>query len=104
MAELKINGRSVNVDGEGFLVEPSDWDRDLAEVMASHAGLTLNDSHWKVIEFCRKDYEATKQAPGLRRIAKQSGVSMKELYKMFPGGPGKLAAKVSGLHKPTSCV
>jgi sulfur relay (sulfurtransferase) DsrC/TusE family protein len=31
-------------------------------------------------------------------------VQTKELYELFPGGPGKLAAKVSGLKKPTGCI
>ena len=48
--------------------------------------------------------EATGEAPGLRRITKKGGVPTKEIYKLFPGGPGKLASKLSGLPKPTSCV
>ncbi len=40
--------------------------------------------------------------PGLRRIAKQTGVAMKELYKLFPKGPGKLASMVSICHLSAS--
>jgi tRNA 2-thiouridine synthesizing protein E len=29
---------------------------------------------------------------------------MKELYELFPKGPGKLAARIAGLPKPQSCV
>jgi len=29
---------------------------------------------------------------------------MKDLYALFPKGPGKLAAMVSGLPKPSSCI
>ena len=52
----------------------------------------------------REDAAREGQSPGLRRISKKSGVSMKELYKLFPKGPGKLAAKVSGLPKPQGCI
>lgn len=104
MPQLQINGRAVDVDDEGFLVDPKEWDRDVAGVMAEGAGLELNDRHWAVIDFCRKDWEESGQAPGLRRITKVGGVPTKEIYKLFPGGPGKLAAKISGLHKPQSCV
>ena len=41
---------------------------------------------------------------GLRRISKFSGVAMKEIYQLFPKGPGKLAAKVAGLPKPQGCI
>ena len=57
-----------------------------------------------MINFCREDYAQKGDAPGLRRITKVGGIATKVLYKLFPGGPGKLAAKLSGLPKPTSCV
>ena len=89
---------------EGYLVNASDWTPELAEQLAAAAKITLTDRHWVVINFCRQDYEATGEAPGLRRITKKGGVPTKEIYKLFPGGPGKLASKLSGLPKPTSCV
>ena len=104
MPDLRINGRSVTVDDEGFLVSAGDWDREVAAEIARGAGITLDEGHWKVIEFCRKDFESTGTAPGLRRITKRAGIPTKEIYKLFPGGPGKLAARIAGLHKPTSCV
>jgi len=104
MPELKVNGYTFEVDQEGFLLRPQDWKREFAEAVAAAHGIELVDAHWAVIDFCRKDYEANGEAPGIRRITKVGKVPTKEIYKLFPGGPGKLAAKVSGLHKPTSCV
>jgi TusE/DsrC/DsvC family sulfur relay protein len=104
MPEIQVNGRAVLVDDEGFLLEPGDWSREVAEVFAQQAGIRLSDRHWEVIEFCRRDFEESGEAPGLRRITKAGGIPTKEIYKLFPGGPGKLAAKLSGLHKPTGCV
>ena len=104
MPDLNLGERTVSVDAEGFLVDPNDWDRDVAVEVARDQGIDLNDDHWKVIEFCRKDFESTGKAPGLRRITKKGGVPTKQIYALFPGGPGKLAAKISGLHKPTTCV
>lgn len=104
MAELKVNGSSVAVTDEGFLTSATDWSKDVAEALAEDSKIELTDRHWTVIEFCRKDFDETGQAPGLRRITKKGGIPTKELYQLFPGGPGKLAAKVSGLAKPTGCV
>lgn len=104
MPELNFDSKTIAVDDEGFLVNPANWDRDVAAELARKAGLELSNRHWDVIDFCRKDWEATGQAPGLRRITKVGGVPTKEIYKLFPGGPGKLAAMIAGLHKPTSCV
>jgi TusE/DsrC/DsvC family sulfur relay protein len=89
---------------EGYLQNADDWTPELANQLALQAGISLTDDHWKVIDFCRQDYAARGEAPGIRRITKVGGVPTKQIYKLFPGGPGKLAARISGLPKPTSCV
>ena len=95
----------IEVNAEGFLVDGSQWTPEIAEEIAGQAGIgPLTERHWKVIGFCREDAAREGQSPGLRRIAKNSGVGMKELYELFPKGPGKLAARVAGLPKPQSCV
>ena len=104
MPALQVNGSTFEINDEGFLVRPADWQPAFAEHVAQTSGIQLTDRHWDVINFCRSDYEQTGSAPGLRRITKVGKIPTKELYKLFPGGPGKLSAKVSGLHKPQSCV
>ncbi len=95
----------VPLDKEGFLVDPNDWTPALAEALARESGIDLlTEDHWKVITFCREDAAQRGEPPGLRRISKLSGVGMKELYQLFPKGPGKLAARIAGLHKPHGCI
>ena len=99
MSTRDYAGHSVEVDAEGFLTDPGQWNREVGAAIAAESGIgPLTDKHWQVIDFCRQDAaEQGGEAPGLRRISKQSGVGMKDLYALFPKGPGKLAAKVSGL-------
>jgi tRNA 2-thiouridine synthesizing protein E len=104
MSEINVAGKNVQVNDEGFLVDPAEWSKEVAETLAQDANIQLTDRHWEVIEFCRRDYEENGEAPGVRRITKVGGVPTKEMYKLFPGGPGKLSAKLAGLHKPTGCV
>lgn len=105
MPAVNYAGQDVEVNEEGFLVDSTQWNREVAEAIAADAGLApLTEEHWQVIDFCRKDAEAQGTPPGLRRIAKLSSFNMKELYRLFPKGPGKLAAKVSGLPKPQGCI
>ncbi len=105
MNALQVNGHTVEVNDEGFLLDSSQWTPEVGEALAREAGIaTLTDQHWQVITFCREDAAREGQSPGLRRISKQSGVGMKDLYRLFPKGPGKLAARVSGLPKPQGCV
>jgi len=100
----EYNGHAVELNDEGFLVNGDQWTREVAEGIAGELGITLGPDHWTVIGFCREDAAKEGQPPGLRRIAKLSGVEMKQLYALFPKGPGKLAARIAGLPKPHGCV
>lgn len=95
---------NVQLDADGFLVNPDDWSREIAEEFAREAGIELTDRHWEVIEFCRKDAAEKGTPPTVRRITKVGGIPTKEMYQLFPGGPGILAAKLSGLTKPKGCI
>lgn len=97
-------GRDVEVNEEGFFVRPSEWSEAMAEPLALELGVTLESDAWKVLRFARADYEAQGGSPGLRRITAQTGVGTKDLYRMFPRGPGKLIAKIAGIPKPKSCL
>ena len=78
--------------------------RDLAQEQRSELGISLGPSHWEVINFAREDFAATGKSPGLRRIATNTSVVMKDLYKLFPKGPAKKAARCAGLGKPEGCI
>lgn len=105
MPTLNYDGQAVDVNSEGFLTDSSQWTPGIAEAVALQVGIApLSERHWKVITFCREDAAREGQPPGLRRISKLSGVEMKELYHLFPKGPGKLAARVAGLPKPQGCL
>jgi dissimilatory sulfite reductase related protein len=105
MQTLEVAGHRLQVNEEGFLLDSSQWTPQIAEEIAREVGVwPLTEKHWAVITFCREDAAREGQSPGLRRIAKTSGVDMKALYQLFPKGPGKLAARIAGLPKPQGCV
>jgi len=105
MASKTIAGTTVDVNDEGFLTNPAQWNKDIAVEIAQEEGIpALTDAHWKVIEFARQDAGASGSAPTLRRITSASGVTTKELFALFPKGPAKKVARISGLGKPEGCV
>ena len=105
MATATFAGTTVQVNDEGFMTNPSEWNKEIALEMAKAEGITeLTADHWKVIEFCRKSATASGKAPTLRQITTGAGVSTKEMFALFPKGPAKKVAKVSGLGKPEGCV
>ena len=64
----------------------------------------LNEDHWKLINYLKGYFAEYGIAPMVRKMTKESGYSLKEIYDLFPSGPAKGACKVAGLPKPTGCV
>lgn len=105
MTTKTIAGHDIEVNEDGFMLNPDQWNPEIADELAGEAGIApLTDRHWEVVDFCRRDNAAKGTPPGVRRITKNTGVSMKEMYALFPGGPGILAARISGLTKPKGCI
>jgi TusE/DsrC/DsvC family sulfur relay protein len=104
MTTTTIDGRTVHVNDEGFLTDPSEWDEQLATTLATQVGITLTDEHWRAIRFLRDDYVAQGETPTLRRISTVGGIPVKTLFQLFPQKPAKKLAYVAGLPKPHGCV
>lgn len=100
-----IAGIEVQMNDEGFLTNPDEWSKEIAAELAKEEGIdSLSEDHWKVIEFCRQSATETGAAPTLRQITTGTGISTKELFGLYPKGPAKKVARISGLGKPEGCV
>jgi tRNA 2-thiouridine synthesizing protein E len=96
---------ALAVDEDGFMQEPDKWNQAVAAALATTEWVNaLTDNHWKVVNYLREYYLQFGVAPMIRKLCKQTGFSLKEIYEMFPSGPAKGACKVAGLPKPTGCV
>ena len=105
MSVETIGGIDVELNEEGFLLDPSKWNEAMAVELARREGIeSMNDQQWKVVRFMRAEYEAKGAGPSVRVLGKTSGVTIKELYLLFPKGPAKLAAKIAGIPKPRGCI
>lgn len=106
MATKVIAGATVQVNDEGFMTDPAEWNKDIAVEIAREEGIaTLTPAHWKVIDFCRgASNKLGGKSPTLRQITTGTGVQTKELFGLFPKGPAKKVARIAGLGKPEGCV
>ena len=104
MTTKQLGSAIVTVDQEGFMTDPAQWTPEIAKLLAQEEGIPLDERRWKVIEFIRRDGQENGSAPNIRRITKAGGVTTKELYELFPGGPAKKAAKIAGYPKPHGCI
>ena len=111
MAAYELNGQSFEHDEEGYLTDLSQWNKDLAELIAKDENIEMDDERWEVVNFLRDYYEEYQIAPAIRVLTKALKKTMgpekgnnKYLYTLFPYGPAKQACKIAGLPKPTGCV
>jgi tRNA 2-thiouridine synthesizing protein E len=111
MATIDVEGKTIEVDEEGFLTSLDDWFPEVATAMSAQDDLVLTDEHWDIINFLREYYEEYQIAPAVRVLTKAVGKKLgkekgnsKYLYSLFPYGPGKQACRFAGLPKPTGCI
>ena len=111
MATVSIDGKTVEVDEEGYLLNLTQWDEAVANAFAAKEGMSLTPAHWEVITFLREYYAEFQIAPMIRVLTKAIGKKLgpekgnnKYLYQLFPEGPAKQACKYAGLPKPPGCV
>ena len=104
MSNKEIAGKSISLNDEGYLTDHTHWDEEVAVAIALEEGIELTDEHWKILRFIEADFGEKQAVPGMRRINKVGGIPTKELYRLFPNGPIKKAARIAGFPKPASCV
>lgn len=105
MPTTTVHGTQVETTDDGFFVDPDQWSEDMAPELAKAEGIDpLTDQHWQVIRFMRSEYAEKGTGPTVRVLGKTSGVTVKELYQLFPKGPAKVAARIAGIPKPRGCI
>jgi len=105
MPIIELKGLQIDVDEDGFIQNPSDWSEEIAIAIATTEDVNdLTENHWKVIHYLRDYYQQFGIAPMIRKLCKETGYPLKDIYEMFPSGPAKGACKITGLPKPTGCV
>jgi TusE/DsrC/DsvC family sulfur relay protein len=105
MATKTIAGKTVKVNDEGYMTDPSEWTKEIAVELAKEEGLVeLTPAHWKIIDYCRQAARDSGKAPTLRQITTGTGIQTKELFSLYPKGPAKKVARIAGLGKPEGCV
>ncbi len=106
MPQIRVKDRPIEVNDDGFLMDPAEWDEEVAMALAkAEEGLEqLTLEHWEVIRYIRDYYLEKNLAPMVRKVCKNTGFSLKHIFELFPSGPAKGACKLAGLPKPDGCV
>lgn len=112
---LTVEGKTIETDEEGYLLNRDDWSEEVAEQMAAiqaqEDGVKLTETHWGLIQYFREYYNENKVHPTMHKLVmtlgKQHGEHFhdeksyqKYLYDIFPHGPVQELCKLAGLPKP----
>ncbi len=86
-------------DGDGFLIDPDIWDRDLALGIAAQLGIDgMEESHWAVIDYLREHYLTNGTLPWEGNICRDLDLVEDCVHRLFHG-PIE-AWKIAGLPDP----
>lgn len=93
------------LDAEGYLVEPQDWNPALAEEFARQENIPLGEDHWDVIHFMREYFDEHQVIPDARFVIKHlttrlGTAARNRLFELFPYGYVKQACKIAGMKRP----
>ena len=103
----EAGGKTVPVDDQGYLIDPADWNEQVARELARQEQIILSDEHWAVLGFMRAYYEQRHIAPDARHVIKYfagyrgaSSTGRNDLFRLFPYGYVKQACRIAGMRKP----
>ncbi len=109
---IEVQGKIIETDEEGYLLNPGDWSEAVAEAIARQEGIGLDDVKWALIRYFREYYEEHQTHPTMHKLLLTEGRLHGErfedsklyrdfLYETFPKGPIPTLCKLAGLPKPS---
>ncbi len=108
---LIVEGLALPTTEQGFLLNRSDWNEHVANLLAQRENIVLSEQHWEIIRFIRSYYAQYKHLPNTRAFIKAIAATLGEdkgnsryLHRLFPEGPLKYSCKLAGLPKPPTCM
>ena len=111
MTVLTLDGRSIELDKDGYLTDLNNWSPEVATALAMQNDIELTPDHWEILQLLRNFYEEFQLSPATRPLIKYTALKLGaekgnslHLNRLFNGTPAKLAAKLAGLPKPTNCL
>ncbi len=108
LGEMVVGDKRIQVDEQGFLTNPEDWNEEIAAAFAHRLGVELTQPHWAVIRFMREFLHEHGVAADARFVfrfledkARGTEVSGRErFFQLFPYGYVGQACKIAGMRQP----
>jgi tRNA 2-thiouridine synthesizing protein E len=101
---MELKDELPAIDEEGYLIDPADWNEQLARILAQQENIELGDAHWVAINFMRDFYQEHQVIPDVRfvtrHLTESLGGSRNLIFELFPYGYVKQACRIAGMRRP----
>lgn len=108
---IYYQNKRVGLDDEGYLLDPEQWDNDVAVALADTIAVDMTEQHWEIVHMVRNHFEDHQSVPELRRVLQKLRqihgkeiATRKYVYNLFPYGFGQQACKIAGMRKPLKLI
>ena len=98
-----IAQKEIDLNDEGYLLDFTQWNKEISQYLAEEQGIKMTNKHWEVIDYIHEKYN-NDEPLSIRGIKKSGVINIKDFYNLFPGGPLKKATLIAGIPKPKSCI
>ena len=106
VASVAVMPETPELDDDGYMLHPEVWTEEIAELLAQDlvpGGLT--EEHWRIIYYLRKYYLKFGTVPPVRKLCRDTRLSLRHIYELFPGnhprglgaGLARCACKIAGM-------
>ena len=104
---MEVTTRLPAMDDEGYLIDPADWNEQLAVTLARQENIHLTEAHWDALRFMRDFYQEHQVIPDVRFVARHlasrfGAASRNMIFEMFPYGYVKQTCRIAGMKRPRS--
>lgn len=100
----EVDGKTIETDANGYLVNVGDWNNTVAEIIAKEEGIEMSEKHWDLVNYLRDEYVNNGgNQPNTRNIVKAMSdkwgekLGQKDVYALFPRDPSKQGGRIAGL-------
>ena len=99
METLMFKEKTYQVDDNGFLMDPNQWDEDFAVGLAPNVGILqgLTEEHWEIIRFIRETSAQEGKCPLVFQTCRAKNLCLRDLRRLFPTGYLRGACKLAGI-------
>ena len=105
---LNVGNSKIHRDEAGYLVDPGEWNADVAEAIALEEKIALTPEHWAVLNFMRQYFDEHAIAADARFafsfLAEHNSLPVREartrFFELFPYGYVAQACRVAGMRQP----